>query len=72
MISFRLHEILKKENMSQNQFSRISSVRPNTINSICNNNLKRLEVNTLDKILEALITLGYGIEDIIQYKESEK
>lgn len=69
MIMFKLHEILKKENMSQNRFSKISYVRPNTINNIYNNNLKRLELNTFDKILKALNSMGYKVEDVIQYKE---
>ncbi|MEC5340778.1 helix-turn-helix transcriptional regulator [Enterococcus casseliflavus] len=69
MILFMLKEILEKENMSQNQFSKISDVRPNTINNICNDNLKRLELSTFDKILKTLVSMGYEIEDIIQYKK---
>jgi len=69
MIIFNLDKILEKENMSQNQFSKISDVRPNTINNIYNNNLKRLELSTLDKILSTLNSMGYTIEDVIKYKE---
>lgn len=68
MIIFNLDKILEKENMSQNQFSKISDVRPNTINNIYNNNLKRLELSTLDKILGTLNSMGYKIEDVIKYK----
>ncbi|AVQ34016.1 helix-turn-helix domain-containing protein [Staphylococcus muscae] len=69
MIFFNLHEILKKENMSQNKFSKISGVRPNTINNICNNNLKRFELATLEKIMAVLFPMGYKIEDVITYKD---
>lgn len=69
MIKFRLKRILEKEGLSQNQFSKMCDVRPNTINNICKNNLKRLELSTLEKILKVLKKLGYGIEDVIEYFE---
>lgn len=69
MIIFQLQEILDKEGLSQNQFSKLSGVRPNTINNICNNNLKRLELSTLEKILETLFNMGYSLEDIIKYNK---
>lgn len=67
MITFNLKEILENEGLSQNQFSKMSDVRPNTINSICNNTLKRLEISTLEKILAALSDMGYSIEDVVKY-----
>lgn len=67
MIIFKLQEILDKEGLSQNKFSRMSYVRPNTINSICKNNTKRLEIDTLEKILKTLSDMGYCIEDVIKY-----
>lgn len=69
MIKFKLKEILEKEGLSQNRFSKMCDVRPNTINNICNNNLKRLELCTLEKILKALKKMGYGIEDVIDFYE---
>lgn len=69
MIIFQLQEILDKEGLSQNQFSKLSGVRPNTINSICKNNLKRLELSTLEKILETLCNIGYSLEDVIKYNK---
>ena len=69
MVFFQLNEILEEEGISQNEFSRISKVRPNTINDICNNKIKRLELCTLDKILSVLNTMGYGVNDFIEYKK---
>lgn len=69
MIIFQLQEILDKEGLSQNQFAKLSGVRPNTINNICKNNLKRLELSTLEKILETLFDMGYSIEDVIKYNK---
>ncbi|OFS52254.1 hypothetical protein HMPREF2873_05250 [Staphylococcus sp. HMSC075H09] len=69
MIIFHLQEILNKEGLSQNQFSKLSGVRPNTVNNICKNNLKRLELSTLEKIMETLSDMGYSVEDIIKYNK---
>lgn len=69
MIIFHLQEILNKEGLSQNQFSNLSGVRPNTVNNICKNNLKRLELSTLEKIMETLSDMGYSVEDIIKYNK---
>lgn len=67
MIVFRLKNILDAEGISQNQFSKMSAVRPNTINNIYNNRIKRIELCTFEKILSTLTKLGYSIEDIIEY-----
>lgn len=69
MIIFKLDEILKIENLSQNQFSKICDVRPNTINSICKNNIRRLEINTFEKIIRALNKMGYNVDDLISFLE---
>lgn len=70
MIIFHLSDILKKEGLSQNQFARISDIRPNTINEMVNNKLKRLELKTFAKLLIALKNLGYSVNDLIELKES--
>lgn len=70
MIIFHLSDILKKEGLSQNQFARISDIRPNTINEMVNNKLKRLELETFAKLLIALKSLGYSVNDLIELKES--
>ena len=71
MIIFVLNERLKELNISQNKFAKQSHIRPNTINDICNNSTKRIEVSTINKILIQLNKIGireYCIEDIIKYK----
>ena len=69
MIKFKLDEILKIEKLSQNQFSKICDVRPNTINSICKNNIRRLEINTLEKVIKTLNKMGYKVDDLISFEE---
>lgn len=70
MIIFHLAEILRKNDISQNQFARMSNIRPNTINEIVNNTLKRLELDTFAKLLIALKQIGYSVDDLIEVKES--
>ena len=69
MIIFHLAEILRDNDISQNQFARMSNIRPNTINEIVNNTLKRLELDTFAKLLIALKQIGYSVDDIIEVKE---
>lgn len=69
MIIFHLAEILRDNNISQNQFARMSNIRPNTINEIVNNTLKRLELDTFAKLLIALKQIGYSVDDLIEVKE---
>lgn len=69
MIIFHLAEILRDNDISQNQFARMSNIRPNTINEIVNNTLKRLELDTFAKLLIALKQIGYSIDDLIEVKE---
>ncbi|MBD8047795.1 helix-turn-helix domain-containing protein [Clostridium faecium] len=69
MIIFHLAEILRDNDISQNQFARMSNIRPNTINEIVNNTLKRLELDTFAKLLIALKQIGYSVDDLIEVKE---
>lgn len=68
MLTFQLNVILKKEGISQNEFSRLTNVRPNTINDIVNNQVKRLEIKTLNRILKTLYSMGYKIEDFMFFQ----
>jgi len=72
MINFKLSDILKKEKLSQTKFSKLCGVRPNTVNDICNNKIKRLELKTLDKILESLFIMGYTLNDFIDFDKGMK
>lgn len=71
MINFNLKEILDSNNISQNKFSKMTKVRPNTINNIYNNSIRRLELDTLEKIMIKLEELGYDISDLIKLKKDD-
>lgn len=74
MIVFYLKEILSELNISQTYFAKLSNVRPNTINDMCNNKTKRIEVHTLSQIMSTLNKLSeneYKICDIIKFTKDK-
>lgn len=66
MIIFKLKGLLIKHNITQREMSRLTGIRPNTINAYCRNIIKRIEKHDLNKICKAL---NCQISDIIEYKE---
>lgn len=63
-VVFNLEKILQDKNMSRRELSRLTQIRPGTINDICNNEIKLISVHylgvictTLDIAIEELITI---------------
>lgn len=63
-VVFNLEKILQDKNMSRRELSRITKIRPGTINDICNNQIKLISVHylglictTLDVTIDELITI---------------
>jgi len=74
MITFHLKEMLDTLNISQNKFSKISNVRLNTINDICRNNTKRIEISTLVNIMIGLNSIAKKkiiLEDIMIFNDTK-
>lgn len=69
MIIFHLKELLQQQKISQNEFARMTGIRPNTINDLVNNKTKRLEIATFNKILKVIVRWGYTLPDFIEYRE---
>lgn len=75
MISFNLEKALDLIGYSMNKFSILADVRPNTINDLVNGKTKRIEIDTIDKILNALneitalkgVNRQFKITDIIEH-----
>lgn len=74
-LRFTLGETLDKlpGEITRNKLSVESKVRPATIADLVNGEAKRIEVDTLQKILEALERLADGtmritVEDVIKYE----
>ncbi|CVM28645.1 MULTISPECIES: helix-turn-helix domain-containing protein [Bacillus] len=72
MIYFKLDNLLKQIGCSRNNFANTSGIRPNTINDMCNNKTKRIEIETLIAILKTLNDISdipIVIEDLMEYRE---
>lgn len=72
MIEFRLNVILREQGLSQNQFARRTGIRPNTVNSIVNNKTKRIEIETINRMLIEINKWGYDISDLIVYRRENR
>lgn len=64
MIKFTLKVQLAMKEMSQKELSEATGIRPSTISAICNNKIKHLPVEAIDKICNEL---ECNPEDFIKY-----
>ncbi|EST55478.1 transcriptional regulator [Brevibacillus panacihumi W25] len=53
-IRFLLREILAERGMSERQFAQENEIREGTLYDICNNEIKRVPVDLIEKISNAL------------------
>lgn len=75
MIEFKLEEVLKEVDLNMNKLAVLADVRPNTVNDLVNGKTKRIELDTLDKLLYAINHTSlmrnvgdyYLVQDIIQF-----
>ena len=68
MILFQLSKVLQDFHMTQRQLSTKTGIRPSTVNDICRGKIKRLNIDSLDKICRAL---DCTTEDILEYIPDE-
>lgn len=74
MIIFHLKKILLELKVSQTSFAKKANIRPNTINDMCNNQTKRIEIKTLTQVMLTLNSLSdncYEICDLMEFKEEK-
>lgn len=64
MIKINLSTILGSKRMTQAELSRITGIRPSTINDIYNEWCERINLEHLDRICEAL---DCEVTDILEY-----
>lgn len=69
MIKIKLSEQLGKKRMSRRELAQLVGVRPNTIGDMYNDNVKRLDVATLNKICTVL---NCDICDILEFTKDEE
>lgn len=79
VINFVLEQTLFKLGLSKNKLAVESKVRPNTIIDIVNGNTRRMDMDTLDQVLDALNKIAlernldrtFTINDIMIYNFKE-
>ncbi len=69
MIKIKIAEMLGKHKMTRKKLAELIKVRPNTIGDLYNESIRRLDLQTLDKICELF---DCKIEDIIEYVSEEE
>lgn len=69
MIKIKLAEMLGKHKMTRKKLAELIEVRPNTIGDLYKENIKRIDIQTLDKICKIF---DCNIEDIIEYTSEEE
>ncbi|MEF7565967.1 helix-turn-helix transcriptional regulator [Bacillus infantis] len=75
-IKFKLDEVLKELNVTPNYVAVKAQVRPNTLYKMQDNDISRINIEVLEKILDALnaiareksIHTSFNIEDVLTYK----
>jgi DNA-binding Xre family transcriptional regulator len=54
MFNFKLAQVLEENDIKRNALAREAKVRPNLIYEMCDNKTQRIELKTLDKIMNTL------------------
>ena len=78
-IEFRLQYVLDELSVSSNRVAVESKTRPGTVLALAKGQMRRLDIDTIDKILIELnrmaadkgMSIRYGIEDVIRYVSDE-
>ena len=68
MIKIKLSEQLGKKRMTRRELAQLIGVRPNTVGDMYNDNVKRLDIETLNKICTVL---DCDISDILEFVKEE-
>lgn len=69
MIRIKLSELLGKRRMSRRELAQLIGVRPNTVGDMYNDNVKRLDIVTLNKICTVL---DCDVSDILEFTRDEE
>ncbi|GEN35945.1 helix-turn-helix domain-containing protein [Aneurinibacillus danicus] len=70
MIRFKLSELLEENGITRNALAREAKVRPNSVYEMCDNQTKRVDLQTLDKLLTTLGELSgkeIVLTDVLEY-----
>lgn len=79
MIRITLDEVVNKLGLTNKYLSERSNVRPNTITELNRNNVKRVDIETLDRLIHALndiasergLGISFTVSDILSYDHAK-
>lgn len=69
MIKIKLCEIMGREKMTRKKLAELTGVRPNTIGDLYRENVRKIDLQALDKICEVF---KCDISDILEYVPENK
>lgn len=69
MIKIKLAELMGKHKMTRKKLAELTEVRPNTIGDLYNENIKRIDIQLLNKICQIF---DCNVEDILEYSSEEE
>ena len=69
MIKIKLSEIMGREKMTRKRLSELTGIRPNTIGDLYREDVKKIDLQTLDKICAVF---DCCVSDLIEYIPDDK
>lgn len=69
MIKIKLCELMGREKMTRKHLAELTGIRPNTIGDIYREDIKKIDIESLDKICEVF---DCDIGDILEFVPNEK
>lgn len=69
MIKIKLSNILGQNKMTRKELSELVDIRPNTIGDLYNENIKKIDVNQLNKLCKVF---NCKVEDLLEYVKDEE
>lgn len=69
MIKIKVSELLGKHKMTRKKLSELTGIRPNTVSSLYDETIKRIEVAHINKLCEAL---NCQVSDLFEYIPDDK
>lgn len=69
MIRIKLSEVLGRKKMTRKRLSELTNIRPNTIGDLYNEKVRKIDIDTLDRICTVL---ECDINDILEYQSDNE
>lgn len=69
MIRIKLSEVLGKKKMTRKKLAELTGVRPNTIGDLYNEEVRKIDIDTLNRICEAL---DCNVSDLLEFQRNSE